>query len=316
MNKIWNASRFCLSHLEDRSFEHREEINPSQLLTADKWLIYQLGLVEKEVNDFLENMRFSDAANRIYSFTWHEFCDWYLEFSKPVLYGNDKKQKRITQWVLIESLNRIIRLLHPFIPFITEEIYNKLPNHGGLCIEDRYPTPRRDEKWLCLGSKPASFEMELVKQVIVSIRNIRGENNIKPSEKMEAWLSPGDDHSQKLLVKNKSEIIRLASLKACEIKKRESLKKCAVTPVRMGQVEIDVIVPLEGFVDIEKEIQRLKKLIEKQEKEMQKIKSKLDNKNFMAKAPKEVIENNQKLLREMNLKTEEMKKSLLRLSED
>ena len=318
MNKIWNASRFCLSHMEDfrnSGKENRDMINSSRLLTTDKWLIYQLGLVEKDMNDFLENMRFSDAANRIYFFTWHEFCDWYLEFSKPVLYGNDKRQKQVTQWILIESLNRIIRLLHPFIPFITEEIYNKLPFCEKLCISDHYPTPQKDEKWLYLGSKSASTEIELVKKVIVSIRNIRGENSIKPSEKIDAWLSPGDDHSQKLLGNNKSEIMRLASLRGCEITERKSLKKCAVTPIRMNQMEVDVIVPLEGFVDIQKEIRRLKKLIEKQEKDLQKINAKLSNKNFIANAPKEIIENDQRLFEEINSKTEEMRKSLLRLSE-
>ncbi len=320
MNKIWNAARFCLGHIEDFQADSPDPgtdipITPSCLLTADRWLIYQLGQVEKDVNDFLEDMRFSDAANCIYSFTWHEFCDWYLEFSKPILYGKDEKQKQITRWVLAESLNRILRLLHPFIPFITEEIYNKLPVRKELCIRDHYPTPRRDEKWLSLGSKAASFEMELVKQVILSIRNIRGENNIKPSEKIDVWLSPGEDHSQKLLGNNKSEIIRLASLGNCEIRKRESLKKCAVTPIRLGDLEIDVIVSLEGVVDIQKEIQRLKKLIEKQEKDVQKINSKLNNRDFMANAPKEVVENDRKLLRDMISKVEEMKKSLLRLSE-
>ena len=341
MNKIWNASRFCLSHLEDFDFSDQRETfgdqgsknqsleNPkdesfmvwnhqtvsSRLLTADKWLIYQLGLVERDVNDFLKNMRFADAANRIYSFTWHGFCDWYLEFSKPILYGKDKKQRQITQWVLIESLNRVIRLLHPFIPFITEEIYDKLPIGKKLCINDHYPTPQRDKKWLSLGSEAASLEMELVKNVIISIRNIRGENSIKPSEKIDVWLSPGDDHSQKLLGNNKLEMIRLASLRSCEIAKRKSLKKCAVTPVYLNQMEVDVIVPLEDFVDLEKEIKRLKKLIEKQEKNMEKINSKLSNKSFMANAPREVVENDKKLLSEIILKTEEMRKSLLRLSE-
>ena len=157
--------------------------------------------------------------------------------------------------------------------------------------------------------------MELVKNVIISIRNIRGENSIKPSEKIDVWLSPGDDHSQKLLGNNKLEMIRLASLRSCEIAKRKSLKKCAVTPVYLNQMEVDVIVPLEDFVDLEKEIKRLKKLIEKQEKNMEKINSKLSNKSFMANAPREVVENDKKLLSEIILKTEEMRKSLLRLSE-
>ena len=169
-------------------------------------MIHKLGEVEAQVNQFLDEMRFSDAANAIYSFTWHEFCDWYLEFSKPILYGDNDNQKAVTQLVLAQTLNRIVRLLHPFAPFITEEIYQKLPIKDEACIVDEYPSPEKDQKWLSLGSESAAFEMELVKQVIVAIRNIRGENSIKPSEKIEVWLAPKDDHSQKLLGNNKSEI--------------------------------------------------------------------------------------------------------------
>ena len=120
MNKIWNATRFSLQNME--GFEVPKEgvdavLPTSQLSTADKWLIYQTAEVEKDVNDHLENMRFSEAANRLYSFTWHEFCDWYLEFSKPVLYSEGDSQKAVTQLVLAQTLNRIVRMLHPFIPF-------------------------------------------------------------------------------------------------------------------------------------------------------------------------------------------------------
>lgn len=318
MNKIWNATRFSLSNME--GFKAPAEgvdavVNKSDLLTADQWLIYQLGEVEKEVNEHLENMRFSDAANKIYSFTWHEFCDWYLEFSKPVLYGEDESQKKVTQLVLAQTLNRIVRLLHPFAPFISEEIYQKLPIRGEACIIDQYPTPEKDHKWLGLGSEEAAFEMELVKQVITAIRNIRGENSIKPSEKIQVWLAPKDDHSQKLLGKNKSEIIRLGSLELCEIAQRDSLKKCAVAPIRLGESQIDVIIPLEGLVDIDKEVARLKKLIEKQEKDIQKINGKLSNERFLANAPEDVVEADKLLLATITSKVEEMRQSLLRLAE-
>ena len=318
MNKIWNATRFCLANMED--FEPPKEgvqavVSPSQLSIADQWLIHQTEKVQRDVNQHLEHMRFSDAAYCIYSFTWHEFCDWYLEFSKPVLYGDNKEQRKVTQLVLAQTLNRIVRLLHPFIPFITEEIYQKLPIRGEACVTDLYPTPKQDQKWLALGNPSAFFEMELVKQVIISIRNIRGENNIKASEKIDVWLCPKEDYSQKLLGNNKSEIMRLASLKSCEIQKRDSLKKCAVTPIRMGDVEIDVIVPLEGLVDIQKEIQRLKKLIEKQEKQSQQIHSRLSNEEFVANAPEEVVTKERELLSSLTSKTEEMRQSLLRLSQ-
>ena len=338
MNKLWNAFRFCLSHIEKENFnsfnsQKTESSKPglndfpesvkldqekeSLMTTADRWLIYQMGLLEKNVNQFLEDMRFSDAVNTLYSFTWHEFCDWYLEFSKPTLYGNDKKQKQVTLWVLIQTLSRLIRLLHPFIPFITEEIYSKLQSlvlksNQKLCATEGYPAFEKDQEWLSLASAEASFEMELVKQVITAIRNIRGENRIKPLEKLDVWLCPKEEEAKKLLIKNQLEIVRLAVLKTCEIKERESLKKCAVSPIRMNHLKIDVVIPLEGFVDFEKEIKRLNKLIEKQEKEMKKINSRLEHKDFIKNAPGEVIENDKKLLREIRLKVDEMKKSLSR----
>ena len=318
MNKIWNATRFSLSNME--GFEAPKEgvdavVSPSDLTTADQWLIYQTGLVEKEVNEYLGDMRFSDAANRIYSFTWHEFCDWYLEFSKPALYGENPEQKKVTQLVLAQTLNRIVRLLHPIAPFITEEIYQKLPIKSEACIISEYPQFDKDQKWLSLGSEEASFEMELVKQAIMAIRNIRGENSIKPGVKMDVWLSPKDDKSQKILGNNKSEIIRLANLENCTISNRDSLKKCAVTPIRLGDSEVDVIIPLEGLVDLAKEVTRLKKLIEKQEKDMKIIHGKLSNEKFVANAPEEVVEADKQLLVSITSKVEEMRQSLLRLSE-
>ncbi len=318
MNKLWNATRFSLTHLE--GFVPPKDgvnavVNQSDLSTADQWLIFKLGEVEKSVNDHLENMRFSDAAQSLYSFIWHCFCDWYLELSKPVLYGNNLEQKKITQLVLAQTLNRIVRLLHPFAPFITEEIYQKLPIKGKACIIDQYPHPEQDQAWLSLASSSAAFEMELVQSVITAIRNVRGENSIKPSEKINVWLAPKDDYSQKLLGQNKSEIMRLASLENCHISNRDSLSKCAVAPIRMGESEVDVIIPLEGLVDIAKEILRLNKAIEKNEKDIKIINGKLSNKKFLENADEDVVEADRLLLISLTSKLAEMRESLMRLSE-
>ena len=155
--------------------------------------------------------------------------------------------------------------------------------------------------------------MELVKKVIAAIRNIRGENSIKPGVKIKVWVTPKDDHTQKLLGNNKSEIVRMASLESCELTEREDLKKCAVTPIRVGESEIDVVIPLEGLVDIDKEVQRLKKAIEKQEKDIKILDGKLSNERFVKNAPEEVVEADKKLLSEIQSKMEEMREALLRL---
>ena len=318
MNKLWNATRFSLSNME--GFEAPQDgenttVAPESLSTADKWLIHQTGLVEEAMNKHLEEFRFSDAANTIYSFVWHEFCDWYLEFSKPILYGNDVEQKKVTQLVLVQTLNRIVRMLHPFAPFITEEIYHKLPIKSEACIIADYPHADKDRKWLALGSEEASFEMELVKSAITAVRNIRGENSIKPSEKIAVWFMAKDDRAQSVLDKNQSELIRLSSLSECHLSTRESLSKCAVTPIQVGESKVDVVIPLEGLVDIEKEVARLKKQIEKQQKDIKIVGGKLSNKKFLANAPEDVVEADKALLVTLNEQVSLMEQSLKRLTE-
>lgn len=318
MNKLWNATRFSLTNLEGFTAPKNgvDSVLPAtEFTTADRWLIFKTGKLQDEVNQYLEEMRFSDAANAIYSFIWHDFCDWYLEFSKPTLYGKEAGPKQATQLVLAQTLNRIVRLLHPFAPFITEEIYRRLPIRGEACVIDAYPTSQEDQAWLGLGSEMAAFEMELVKETITAIRNIRGENTIKPGQKIDVYLSPKDDASQKILGKNRSEIVRLGQLNLCEIAPRESLKKCALAPIRMGDSQVDVIVPLEGLVDLEKEVQRLNKLIEKQEKDIKILSGKLNNERFLANAPEDVVEADRALLATVSSRVEDLRASLMRLSD-
>ena len=314
INKLWNATRFSLQNMADMpDLKSYKAWNTNDFSTADKWLIYRTQEVTKEVDAALHEMRISDAANALYSFVWHELCDWYLEFSKPVLYKNEGQQKQMTQLVLAQTLNRVVRLLHPFIPFVTEEIYQKLPNKGEACIIDDYPTVKNDSAWLSLGSETAASEMKLVMEIITTLRNIRGENQIKPGLKMKTWVVPSDEQSQKIILHNQTEIMRLANLEELHAKPKESLAKCAVAPLRFGDTHIDVIVPLEGLVDIEEEIKRLKKAIEKVNKDVQVINNKLGNEKFMKNAPADIVEKDQALLVELKSKITGMEASLKRL---
>lgn len=317
MNKIWNASRFCLQNLEgypEAKDNDLVKLEGKALSTADRWIIYRTGQVENEVESHLENMRFSDAANLLYSFTWHEFCDWYLEFSKPALYGQDMNSKFVTQTVLVQTLNRILRMLHPFIPFITEEIYQKLPVKSEACVIAEYPKFSIDQAWLSHGSESSAFEMNLVMQVINGIRNIRGENNIKLSEKFDVWISPKDDNSQKIIGSNKSEIVRLSGVGNCYIEVKQNVSKCAVAPVFHGDSQLDIIVPLEGLVDISEEIQRIKKNIEKLQKDISILEGKLGNESFVKNAAPEVVEADKVLLQEHKTKILRLTENLGRLS--
>jgi valyl-tRNA synthetase len=317
MNKIWNATRFILQNSSGVTItaEDIKNLKTNDLTTADKWIIAGLGKLEVEVDKQLKEYRFSDAANAIYSFTWHEFCDWYLEFSKPILYTGEGAAKHTTVIVLIETLNRILRLLHPFAPFITEEIYQKLPNTNEACTMDTYPTPTTDAAWLVHGSENAFQEMSLVKDVILAIRNIRGENQIKPGQKFPAWAVPTDDKTQKMLLKNVAEITRLAGLDDLKIEQRESLSKCAVAPIRFSDVHIDVVVPLEGLVNIEDEVKRLQKVMEKINKDVMVLTKKLGNENFMRNAPEDIVKKDRELLAELRSKIQGLESSLQRLQE-
>ncbi len=318
MNKIWNATRFALNALGD--FEAPPEgtraVPPkSELSVADQWLVWETAQVEKAVDEFLTQDRYSDAANALYQFVWNEFCDWYLEFVKPIIYGQtgSASEKKATQLVLAQTLNRIMRLLHPFTPFITEEIYQKLPIRGKACIIDQYPTVKNDKEWLSVGSKDAAFEMTVVKEVITAIRNIRGENQIKPGVELKVRLAPSDDRIQKILGANKPAICRMARVESLDIGGPGNLAKCAVTPVRLTDASIDVIVPLEGVVDIAEEVKRIQKTIEKIQKDISLLSQKLGNENFMKNAPEELVASDKALLAGHRERLARLQDSLSRL---
>lgn len=316
MNKIWNAARFSLKALEgfEAPAEGVEAVPPkADLSDADQWIVYKLGLCEAQVDDALNSYRFSDAAHAIYTFVWHEFCDWYLEFIKPVIYGEDSAEKRATQLVLAQTLNRVVRLMHPFTPFISEEIYQKLPIRGEALIVDKYPTPKDDKDWLAIGSEDTAFELDVVREVITALRNIRGENRIKPGQEIEARLAPKDDKGQKILGANKASIMTLSRLASLDIGPAGSLNKCAMTPVRMGEVQVDVIVPLEGLVDFDEEIKRLQKAIDKAQKEMGGLSKRLSNENFLKNAPEEIVEQGKEQLEDLKYQVQALEESLSRL---
>ena len=317
MNKIWNATRFSLGALKDFTppAEGVKALpNKSDLSIADQWIVYQTGETIKAVNEYLESDRFSDAANTLYHFVWNEFCDWYLEFVKPIIYGPASAERTATQLVLAQTLNRIMRLLHPFTPFITEEIYQKLPIRGSeALIIDTFPTIHNDKEWLSVGSKEAAFEMNVVKEVIAAIRNIRGENQIKPNVSIPVRLAPSDGRVQKILGENKAQIMRMARLESCEIGEAGSLAKCAVAPVRFPDASVDVIVPLEGLVDIEAEIKRIQKAMEKTQKDIGVLSKKLENENFVKNAPEEIVAADRALLETLRARYERLQESLGRL---
>lgn len=316
MNKIWNAARFSLGVLKDFKVPvEGVKALPKKvdLSTADQWIIAKTGACEKAVEDALNNYRFSDAANSVYNFVWNEFCDWYLEFIKPIVYGEDSTEKQATLLVLAQTLNRIMRLLHPFVPFISEEIYQKLPIKGAALIVDTYPTVKNDKEWLALGSQEVAFEMDVVKEVIAAIRNIRGENRIKPGVKVPVRLIPKEAQAQKILGANKSAIMNLAKADPCEIGDG-SLAKCALAPVQIGETHVDVAVLLEGLVDIDEEIKRIQKTLEKNQKDISSLERRLSDANFVKNAPEEVVVEGRANLENLKAQVKTLEGALKRLS--
>ncbi|MGZ3722320.1 MAG: valine--tRNA ligase [Bdellovibrionales bacterium] len=317
MNKLWNGTRFALTHL--KNFEPPVgglENLPlkSQLSDPDQWIIFKLGILEKEIDEMLKTYRFQEAANAVYAFVWNIFCDWYLEFTKPVFQQDDSSaEKKATQLVLAHVLNRIVRLMHPFAPFITEEIYQKLPLRGEALIVDTYPTPKNDKAFLALGTEDVATELDLVREVILAIRNIRGENRIKPGLKINVRLAPKDAKGQKILGANKTSIMTMARLETCEVGEEGSLAKCAVQPVQVKGLSVDVIVPLEGLVDIGEEVNRIRKTIEKLQRDISSLTVRLADKNFVANAPEEVVEQGKRQLEESRGQIATLESALTRL---
>lgn len=321
MNKIWNATRFAFGATEDHHL-HGKTLNhltsKSEISVFDQWIIFQLGEVIKSVDEDLQSYKFSEAINNLYSFLWNDFCDWYLEFSKPILYNKDpafEKEKAASSVILFQTLNRSLKLLHPFVPFITEELYGKLPIKDAkiLCTSE-FPTTKNSKEWLSMGSKDAWDEVELLKLVITSIRNIRGENSIPMGQEILVHIVPKDEKSQKILTFHKNLMVKFCKLAEIKFEERVNKSKCAVSPLLFLGSSIEVIIPLEGIVDIDEEVKRLQKNIEKVKKDMNILNQKLNNENFIKNAPEDLVESDKILLKEAETKFRTLQESLNRLS--
>ncbi|MCL4500488.1 MAG: valine--tRNA ligase [Deltaproteobacteria bacterium] len=292
-NKVWNASRFTLMNLEDygsAGFQPVESadsigfqpVDDLPLTTVEAWIVSRLQQVSKEVAARLGAYEFDMAANALYQFIWHEFCDWYLELIKPQLYDKENPAaRRHCQGVLIGTLSAILRLLHPFMPFITEEIYQKLPGIQGSIMVATYP--EADDTWL---NPAAEAEMNLVMETITAIRNLRGEMNVPPATQVEVFLQSGDSQAIAALSRHGQSLTLLAKVKDLHFQ-AESGPPAAAAKAVVDAVEI--YLPLAGVIDFSEEEKRLNKEIDKLSKDLSGAQRKLTNEDFLAKAPAEVV---------------------------
>jgi len=298
----------------EQDFVPNAELLTKDTSLADRWILSRLNAVSKGIRPALEDYRFNDVASSLYQFIWHEYCDWYLELSKPAL--NQEKgsaSRSAAQTVLAYVLETALRLLHPIMPFITEEIWQTLPEK----VRAQKPGARGTGESIMVSSYPIADErminaeieqdMQMVMDTILAIRNIRGEMNIAPSVQINAIVKVGTQQLGEHLEKSTSYVVALSRLKELRIGVEEKKPKSAATSVIKGA---EVYVPLEGLLDLTQERDRLQKEIAKISKDIDIFFKKLSNKDFVDKAPRAVVEKDTTKLEELKGKREKLEQSL------
>jgi valyl-tRNA synthetase len=304
-NKLWNAARFTLMQLK----EFEPQADPDlELETADLWIRSRLNTVAATVADSLERFRFADAATALYDFVWHEFCDWYIEIAKLRLYGDASERESYTvRHVLHETLDGVLRLLHPFMPFVTEEIWQHTPHDGDTIC--RAPYPVADD---ARANPSAEEQMTLVMDVIRSIRNVRGEMNVPPGREITALVHTAEQAQRDTLTAHAHYVRSLAKLGELDVAECHEKPRAAAAAVA-GSVE--TYIPLEGAINIDDEIARLGKEVGRVEKELERLTKNLANENFINRAPAEVVERDRTRKTELEGTREALQRNLALLTE-
>lgn len=282
-NKLWNASRFVFMNIDEELIKNVDRESVSNNLTlADKWIISRANNVVKEATENMEKFELGMALQKVYDFTWSEYCDWYIEMVKPRLYSDDVEAKTTALYTLTYVLEKILKLLHPYMPFITEEIYNHLPTVDGSIVISSWPEYIESDNMI----KEESM-MELLMEGIRNIRNIRAEMNVPPSKKAKVIIVPTPEKLE-TIEQGRDYFVTLASASNVEIASDDSnIPSDAVSTVIEG---VNIYIPLDELVDFAKEIERLEKERVKLEGELKRVSGKLSNQGFLAKAPDKLIE--------------------------
>src|SRR3989338_4775047 len=312
-NKIWNLARFTLMNIQESGV--RSQKSEVEYSLADKWILTRLNAAVREVTVALETYRFNDAANSIYQFIWHELCDWYVELIKGDLRGeNGEERKKTAQYILVKVLKDSLKLLHPMMPFITEEIWDVLPIEegargkgqwaGGKSIMQQ-PFPKASEDY-----PDAEKEMNSLMEAIKAIRNIRSEMNIAPSATIEAICYSADATVRALLTSEERYIKTLAKVSDLKISAPADRPENAAVAIA-GSVEI--FVPLKGLINFYEEEKRLARYLEKVMKDLEGVQRKLSDENFLARAPKEVVEKDKIRVEELLQKKAKLEEGLERI---
>ena len=282
-NKLWNASRFVLMNTEDQDcgFNGGEMV----LSLADRWILAEFNHTVKAYREALDNFRFDIAAGILYEFTWNQFCDWYLELTKPVMNGGSEAELRGTRHTLVTVLEGLLRLAHPIIPFITETIWQRVKAICGITADTimLQPFPQYDASQV---DEAALADTEWLKQAIVAVRNIRAEMNIAPGKPLELLLRGCSKEAERRVNDNRSFLLNLARLESITVLPADDKGPVSVTKIIDGA---ELLIPMAGLINKEDELARLAKEVAKIEGEIGRIESKLSNEGFVARAPEAVI---------------------------
>ena len=282
-NKLWNASRYVLMNVEGKDCSASDALS-----AADRWILSRLQQVIREVTQSIEGYRFDHAAQALYEFTWNEYCDWYLELTKPVLNSDTAtdEQKAAARHTLVSVLETLLRLIHPIMPFITEEIWQQVKPVAGIEGETimLQPWPESDDSLL---DAEAEQEMRWVMDFILGIRRIKGEMNIPPGKPVPVLLANVSDQDASFLERNRHYLDFLARTESVEILAPGATPPEAATAL-VGEME--VLIPMADLIDKEAELKRLEKEIAKLRKEVERLEKKLANEGFVAKAPPEIVQ--------------------------
>jgi valyl-tRNA synthetase len=305
-NKIWNAYRFLALNLDQPHDDYQNYKQHYQL--ADHWILSRLQTTINEVGKNLDNFRLNDSITTVYHFFWHEYCDWYLELIKPRLSEEaDPEQKKTVRVIAVHVMKTCMGLLHSYIPFISEEIWQRLKNEDeDSLVIAAWPKARKE-----LVDSGVEHDMQFVQNVIVAIRNIRSEMNVPPGSKAELVVKSDDRQRLALLNKQSEYLNRLARIKSI----REVPHSETVTGAAMAVVEnIELFIPLAGLIDLTVERNRLQKEIDRLVNQVNGLNKKLLNKQFLEKAPENVVNQEKEKLRDFSEKLSKLNKNLEQLN--
>ena len=283
MNKIWNASRYVVMNCEGRNIKPLSEV---KLAAADKWIISKLNAAVRDVTLSLNKFELGVACQILYDFMWSDFCDWYIELTKPALWSDDEVKKDDAVSVLHYVLTTALKLLHPFVPFITDEIYRSLPGtQGSIMVQD---FPRYNSK---LSYKKESTAFEGIMDIIKSVRAVKTETGCAPSKKVTLYIMAAN---RRMISANADSILKLGG--AAEIKFVASKEEAGEKPVTKVLPNCTLFIPMGELVDLEKEKERLEKELERVTGEIRRADGKLNNQGFLSKAPKSLVDSEREKL--------------------